>query len=84
MDELKKAIAPLKVVMQTALEAHSGKNIAMEVFLNHYAELVEKLTGTPATETLTLLKDAMNKEHEEYLKKVNEALFDVINNTKYD
>jgi hypothetical protein len=59
-----------KVLLQTLVDAHSSKNVAMKVFLKHYAELVEKLTGTPATETLDYLTREMEKENLNFYQKL--------------
>ena len=58
------------ILMQAVMMANSPNNPAMKVFIEHYAALVEKLTGTPAQETITLLTKAMEEEarkHREFI-----------------
>jgi hypothetical protein len=52
----------LGVAIQMSSRANSQNNPSMKVLLDHYSKLVEQLTGVPASETLALLTEGMEKE----------------------
>lgn len=75
---IEKALVTIPTILQVATQAHGTNNIAMKALLNHYAQFVEKMTGTPASETIAIITAEVEKDTQpfmdEWLKKLNDAM----------
>jgi hypothetical protein len=52
-----------------------------EAFLNHYAALVEKLTGTPAAETIATIKAEAQLNEAKYKEELTKILVAAVQDT---